>query len=86
MLDEVVLKGHPKGSRIKEYTARIATTGGFWYVSEQGKSFERQVQAALRRLKTRIERLIVIAHGVSWNGEITAAGVEYQAPHYPLRQ
>jgi hypothetical protein len=66
MLDEVVVKGRPKGSRIKECTARIATTEGFWYVSGQGKSFQRKVLAALRRLKMQIERLIVIADGASW--------------------
>ena len=66
MLDEVVVKGRPKGNRIKEYTARIATAEGFWYVSGQGKSFERKVLAALRRLKMPIERLIVLADGASW--------------------
>ena len=66
MLDEVVVRGRPKGSRIKEYTARIATTEGFWYVSGQGKSFRRKVLAALRRLKMQMERLIVIADGASW--------------------
>jgi hypothetical protein len=66
MLDEVVVKGRPKGSRIKEYTARIATTEGFWYVSGQGKSFRRRVLAALQRLKMPIERLIVIADGAGW--------------------
>lgn len=66
MLDEVVVKGRPKGSRIKEYTARIATAEGFWYVSGQRKSFRRKVLAALRRLKMQIERLIVIADGASW--------------------
>ena len=66
MLDEVVVKGRPKGSRVKEYTARIATAEGFWYVSGQGKSFRRKVLAALRRLKMQIERLIVIADGASW--------------------
>jgi hypothetical protein len=66
MLDEVVVKGRPKGSRIKEYTARIATAKGFWYVSGQGKSFRRQVLAALRQLKMQVERLIVIADGASW--------------------
>jgi hypothetical protein len=66
MLDEVVVKGRPKGSRIKEYTARIATAEGFWYVSGQGKSFQRKVLAALRRLKMQIERLIVVADGASW--------------------
>jgi hypothetical protein len=45
---------------------RIATAEDFWYVSGQGKSFQRKVLAALRRLKMRIERLIVIADGASW--------------------
>jgi hypothetical protein len=66
LLDEVVVKGRPKGNRIKEYTARIATAAGFWYVSGQGRSFERKVLAALRRLKMQIERLIVLADGASW--------------------
>lgn len=66
MLDGVVVKGRPKGSRIEECTARIATVDGFWYVSGQGPSFQRKVLAALRRLKMRIERLIVIADGASW--------------------
>ena len=66
MLDEVVVKGRPKGSRIKEYTARIATSEGFWYISGWGRSFQRKVLAALRRLKMRIERLIVIADGAGW--------------------
>jgi hypothetical protein len=66
MLDEVVVKGRPKGNRIQECTARIATAEGFWYVSGHGRSFERKVVAALRRLKMRIERLIVIADGASW--------------------
>jgi hypothetical protein len=47
MLDEVVIPGRPKGSRIKEYTARIATPEGCWYVSGQGESFQRKVRAAL---------------------------------------
>ncbi|NIN64424.1 MAG: hypothetical protein GTO63_06925 [Anaerolineae bacterium] len=66
MLDEVVVKGRPKGRRILEFTARMATTQGFWYVSGQGKSFRRKVLAALRRLKMPIERLSVIADGASW--------------------
>ncbi len=66
MLDEVVIPGRPKGSRIKEYTARIATPEGCWYVSGQGESFQRKVLAALRRLKTQMERLIVIADGAAW--------------------
>lgn len=66
MLDGVVVKSRPKGSRIEECTARIATVDGFWYVSGQGQSFQRKVLAALRRLKMRIERLIVIADGASW--------------------
>jgi hypothetical protein len=66
MLDGVVMKGRPKGSRIEECTARIATVDGFWYVSGQGQSFQRKVLAALRRLKMRIERLIVVADGAAW--------------------
>jgi hypothetical protein len=66
MLDEVVVKGRPQGSRLKEYTARIATPKGFWYVSGQGKLFRRKVLAALRRLEMPIERLIVLADGASW--------------------
>jgi hypothetical protein len=66
MLDEVVVKGRPKGRRILEYTARMATTEGFWYVSGQGTSFRRKVLAALQQLKMPIERLIVIADGARW--------------------
>jgi hypothetical protein len=66
MLDGVIVKGRPKGSRIEECTARIATVDGFWYISGQGKSFQRKVLAALRRLKMPIERLIVIADGAYW--------------------
>ena len=66
MLDEVVVKGRPKGCRVKEYTARIATTEGFWYVSGRGKSFQLKVLATLRRLKMQVERLIVVADGASW--------------------
>ncbi|GEM_PF-792334 len=66
MLDGVVVKGRPQGSRIEECTARIATVEGFWYVSGQGPSFQRKVLAALRRLKMPIERLIVMADGAWW--------------------
>jgi hypothetical protein len=61
MLIEVVVKGYPKASCIKEYTVRITTAEGFWDVGGQGKSFRRKVLAALRRLKMQIARLIVIA-------------------------
>ncbi len=66
MLDGVVVKGRPQGSRIEEYTARIATVDGFWYISGQGKSFRCKVLATLRQLKIKIERLIVVADGASW--------------------
>lgn len=66
MLDGVVVKGKPKGSRIEECTARIATSNGFWYVSGLGESFRLKVLAALRRLKIKIDRLIVVADGASW--------------------
>lgn len=66
MLDEVLVRGRPKGNRIEECTARIATPEGFWYISGQGRSFRRKVLAALRRLKMPIERLIVLADGTSW--------------------
>ncbi len=76
MLDEVVVRGRPKGRRIKEYTARIATAEGFWYVSGRGKSFQRKVLAALRRLKMQIERLIVIADGASWIRDFYSTDLE----------
>jgi hypothetical protein len=66
LLDEVVVKGRPKGNRIPEYTARIATGEGFWYVSGQGPVFRQRVLAALRRLRRPIARLIVLADGASW--------------------
>jgi hypothetical protein len=66
MLDGVVVRGKPKGSRIEECTARIATSNGFWYVSGLGESFRSKVLAALRRLNIKVERLIVVADGASW--------------------
>lgn len=76
MLDEIVVKGRPKGRQIKEYTARIATTEGFWYVSGQGQSFRHKVLAALQRLKMPIERLIVIADGASWIRDFYATDLD----------
>ena len=66
LLDEVVVKGRPKGSRIEECTARIATMEGFWYISGQGKSFHRKVLAALKQINMPIKQLVVIADGAKW--------------------
>jgi len=75
LLDEVVVKGRPKGTRIPEYTARIATREGFWYVSGQGPAFRRRVLAALRRLQGPLERLIVLADGAGWIREFYATNL-----------
>jgi hypothetical protein len=72
LLDGGFVKGRPQGSRLEECTARIATPAGFWYVTGRGVAFQRKVLAALRRLKTTITRLIVLADGASWIREFYA--------------
>jgi hypothetical protein len=76
LLDEVVIKSRPQGTRLLEYTARIATPAGFWYISGQGAEFQRQVVAALRRIAAPIERLIVIADGARWIRTFYAAALD----------
>lgn len=65
LLDGILVKGRPKGSRIEEYCARMATTAGFLYISGQGQDFQLKVQAALKQLTTHqpLNKLTVIADG-----------------------
>jgi hypothetical protein len=65
LLDGILVKGRPKGSKIEECCARIATTEGFRYISGQGQEFQLKVQAALKQLTTHqpIAKLTVIADG-----------------------
>jgi hypothetical protein len=65
LLDGILVKGRPKGSKIEECCARIATPEGFLYISGPGQEFQLKVQAALKQLTTHpaIAKLTVIADG-----------------------
>lgn len=77
LLDGILVKGRPTGSKIEECCARIATRQGFLYISGQGQEFQLKVQAALKQLTTHqaIAKLTVIADGARTIRTFSAAAL-----------